>query len=54
MKVNKQDLIDLEEQVVKMLDFDLRDVACIHFLDRFLRLFGIDEQNKDKTTKQIS
>ena len=40
--LEKQDLIDLEEGIIKMLDFSIRGVYSCHFLERYLRLFGID------------
>ena len=42
MTRKKQDLIDLEERIIRKLDFSLRDVSPIFFLERFFRIFGID------------
>ena len=38
----KQDIIDLEERVLRTLDFACHHVSAIPFLERFLRIFGID------------
>ena len=40
--VDKQDMIDLEEKILRALDFSTCYVAPIAFLDRFLRIFGHD------------
>jgi hypothetical protein len=36
--VTKQDVIFLEEEIIKMLDFDFNFVSSFVFLERFLRL----------------
>ena len=36
----------MEEQIIRVLDFSLRDVLPIQFLERFFRLFGIDQEEK--------
>ena len=38
----KQELIDLEEKVLRTLDFNLRTDPTLAFLERFFRVFGID------------
>ena len=52
--LDKTELIDLEEAIVKMLDFSLRHVSSIHFLERFTRLFGIDQERNDKRARQVA
>ena len=42
MTLEKQDIIDLEEKVLRALDFSMHHVSAIPFLERFLRIFGID------------
>lgn len=42
VKLEKQDLLDMEEEIVRTLDFSLRQISPINFLERYLRLFGID------------
>ena len=52
--LEKQALIDLEEEIIKMLDFSVRSVSPCHFLERYLRLFGIDENKQDKNARQVA
>lgn len=42
MEVSKKELIDLEDQVLLTLDFELHFVSPLPFLERFLRLYGLD------------
>ena len=41
--LKKQKVIDMEEDVLRTLDFNVRMVSPIHFLERFQRLYGIDQ-----------
>lgn len=50
--LKKQNLINLEEDVIRTLDFDLRSVSSMHFLERYLRLVGLDKEDS-KTSRQI-
>ena len=43
----------MEEQVIRALDFELRSVGSITFLERFFRIFGIDEHEKDANAAVI-
>ena len=52
--LEKQDLLNLEESVVQTLNFSLRHVSPIHFLDRFHRLFELDQDKNDITAKLLS
>ena len=47
MQLDKEDLLDLEEDIIKKLDFSLRHVSPIDFLERYLRLFGIEKDDKN-------
>ena len=51
--LDKQDLLDLEESVVRTLNFSLQHASPIRFLDRYLRLFELDQDKEDKTAKQL-
>ena len=42
LEINKQDLIEMEEKILKKLDFSIRDEYPITFLERFIRLLIID------------
>ena len=52
--IKKRHLINLEEKIIKTLDFSLRDVSPHHFLERYFRLFGIDQEKKDNSTNRIT
>ena len=41
-QVGKEDLIDLEEQIVKTLEFDFSYASPITFLERYQRIMAID------------
>ena len=38
----KSDLIDLEEKILRTLDFNLRSEPPVAFLERYFRVFGVD------------
>ena len=40
--LTKQELINLEESVITMLDFDLQYIGPIPFLERFQRIYNLD------------
>ena len=40
--LQKSDIFDLEEKIIRALDFSLRQSTSIDFLERYYRLFGID------------
>ena len=42
VSLTKQELINLEESVIKMLDFDLQYIGPIPFLERFQRIYNLD------------
>ena len=50
--LKREKLVNLEEDVIRTLDFDLRTVSSIQFLERFLRLFGLDMEDS-KTSRQV-
>ena len=54
MQLDKEDLLDLEEEIIRTLDFSLRYVSPIHFLERYLRLFGIEKGEKNALGDQLS
>ena len=37
--LTRQDLLDMEESIIRVLDFDLRSVNPLLFLERFQRVF---------------
>ena len=40
-------MLDLESEILVTLDFNLRAVSPIDFLDRFKRLLNLDERSDD-------
>lgn len=44
----KQKLIDLEEKIIKALQFNLMLPTQMGFLDRYLRIFGMDKQVREQ------
>ena len=42
VSIKKIEIRDLEEQIIKRLDFGLRDIYSIQFLERYVRLMGFD------------
>lgn len=50
--LKKKDVLTLEEDLVRTLDFSLRKVSAFQFLERYLRLFGID-QRKDLPLREV-
>ena len=49
--LKKKSLLDMEEQMIRVLDFNLRKASPILFLERFLRLFGLDKMTNNKAIK---
>ena len=49
----KSELIDLEEKILRTLDFNLRSEPPVAFLERFFRIFGIDYLTKDSNSSAI-
>ena len=45
--VVKKDLIDLEEKIIKTLDFELHFFCPIFFLERYQRILGLDLEKED-------
>ena len=42
VKISKDALIDIESKILNDLDFSIRNVISLNFLDRYLRLYGMD------------
>ena len=43
VKIEKSTLFDVETKVLLALDFSIRNVISLNFLDRYLRLLGMDQ-----------
>ena len=50
--IEKQHMIDLEESIIRTLDYNLQNVSAGDFLERYLRLFGLDDS--ESSEKKIS
>lgn len=53
MQLTRQDLLDLEEDIIRTLDFDLRSVSPMLFLERFQRVFQLHNEGSDYQSKVI-
>ena len=51
--VKKQDFISLEKDILKALQFDLQFISPIFFLERYQRVFGVDLEDIDITSRKI-
>jgi hypothetical protein len=52
-RMDKEDLVDLEEKIILALDFDFNYASPITFLERYQRLFSVDQEAEDKNMQQI-
>lgn len=52
-RITKQDIINLEEQILITLNFSLHAAGPIPFVERFQRLFGLDQEKLDQDFKQV-
>ena len=50
--IEKQHMIDLEESIIRTLDYNLQNVSAGDFVERYLRLFGLDDS--EGSEKKIS
>ena len=53
MELSKQELVNLEERLIRKLDFNIREVYSITFLERFFRLFIANQEKNDRNVDQI-
>ena len=51
-KIEKQAIKDLEEAVLRSLDFSLQCASPVPFLDRYLRIFSLDV-GRDDTSQYL-
>ena len=49
-RIKYDDLVDLEADIIKTLDFNLQSTSPILFLERYLRIFNYDRSKKDDAT----
>jgi len=48
IKVLKEELIVLEEKIIKTLDYELHYTCPIVFLERYQRIFGVDQEHMNE------
>ena len=53
-RIKYDDLVDLEADIIKTLDFSLQSASPILFLERYLRIFNYDRAKKDDAALMIS
>ena len=46
--IEKQHMIDLEESIIRTLDYNLQNVSAGDFVERYLRLFGLDDSESSE------
>ena len=51
--VTKERLVALEEQIIKELKFEMHYAGPIPYLNRFQRLFNIDQEKANQGAKQV-
>ena len=49
-----QDLYDMEESIIRMLDFDLHYCGPLPFLERYQRIYNLDQVTRDKEAFTIN
>ena len=54
VQIFKQDLLDLEEDIIRELDFELHFPYPILFLERYQRIFGLENVKKSKDAKLVN
>ena len=52
--VTRDELIELERDVIDKLDFELHYTGPLLFLERFLRIFSLDQSSRDVQSLAIS
>ena len=53
VKLGERDLVCMEESILLALDFDLESVTPLLFLERFIRVFGLDQSVLGSEGQQI-
>ena len=49
----KEELVDLETSVIKLLDWDLFIPGPLFFLERYQRIFGVDQEHVDSDAARV-
>lgn len=54
INLEKQNLIDLEEAIIKSLDYELHFTGPILFLERYLRIYNLDLTRTDREAHTLN
>ena len=46
--IEKQHIVDLEESIIRTLDFNLQNVSAGDFVERYLRLVGFEASDNNE------
>ena len=52
--VERQEVVDLEENILRSFNFSMQYVSPIPFLERFLRIFGLDQKENVSANKIVT
>jgi len=51
--ITKEELVQLERQIVRLLDWELVFISPCFFLERFQRIFGVDREKSDSNDARV-
>ena len=47
IEITKQEIACMEEAIIRVLDFDLTQTSALPFMERYARIFGVDNWYED-------
>lgn len=50
----KEELVDLETSIIRLLDFDLLVPSPLFFMDRYQRIFGLEQERSDPNALRVA
>jgi len=50
----REELVDLETSIIRLLDMDLITPGPLFFMDRYQRVFGLDQERSDATAGRVA
>ena len=51
--ISRDKILDLEASIIYELDFDFRHTSPVPFLERFQRIFSLDREDTNPTSKAV-
>ena len=51
--ISEETILKFEFTILSYLDFNVRYTNPVHFLERYQRIFGLDKEASDKTSKDV-